>query len=135
PIGGSYGGKGGGYGSNGGRGGSMAGRGGGWFAKCFIDSNEGRGRGGFVVLGGISSRESKIAYGEVGEVEKMSSPWSKFMVRGEECLEGCVGARGGKVNEGGEDFRVSKSLLRKIHGVLIGKSGRETFRDDGGAIW
>ncbi|GJY32006.1 hypothetical protein Tco_0415501 [Tanacetum coccineum] len=131
----SCGGNGGSCGGNGGRGGSMAGRGGGWFAKRLIDSNEDQGGGGFVVLGGRSSRESKNACGEVGVVEKMSSIGSKFMVRGEECLEGCVGAGGGEVNRGGEDFRVSKSLLGEILGVVIGESGGETFRDDGGAIW
>ncbi|GJU75246.1 hypothetical protein Tco_1272316 [Tanacetum coccineum] len=44
--------------------------------------------------GGRSSRESKNACGEVGGIEKMSSTGSKFMVRGKECLEGCVGAGG-----------------------------------------
>ncbi|GJS32187.1 putative reverse transcriptase domain-containing protein [Tanacetum coccineum] len=38
-----------------------------------IDSNDGRGGGGFVVLGGRSFRESKNACGEVEGVEKMSS--------------------------------------------------------------
>ncbi|GJW26730.1 hypothetical protein Tco_0040541 [Tanacetum coccineum] len=128
PIGGSCGGK-------GGRRDSMAGRGGGWFAKPSIDSNEGRGGGGFVVLGGKSSRESKNACGEVGGVEKMSSTGCKFMVRGEECLKGCVGADGGEVNGGGEEFGVSKSFLGEILGVVIGESGGETFRDDGGAVW
>ncbi|GKB23165.1 hypothetical protein Tco_0862566 [Tanacetum coccineum] len=65
--------------------------------------------------------------GEVGGVEKMSSTGSKFMVRDEECLEGCVGASGGEVNEGGDDFGVSKSLLGEIPGVVIGESGREIF--------
>ncbi|GJR79744.1 hypothetical protein Tco_0150529 [Tanacetum coccineum] len=74
----------------------------------------GNGGGGFVVLEGRSSRESKNARGEVGGVEKMSSTGSKFMVRCEECLEGCVGAGGGKVNEGGDEFRVSKSLLGRF---------------------
>ncbi|GKB94777.1 hypothetical protein Tco_0980914 [Tanacetum coccineum] len=96
---------------NGGRGGSMAGR------------------------GGRSSRESKNVCGEVGEVEKMSSTGSTFMVRGEECLEGCVGAGRGKVNRGGDDFRVSKSLLGEILKVVIGESGGEVFGDDGGAVW
>ncbi|GJW35261.1 hypothetical protein Tco_0058181 [Tanacetum coccineum] len=91
--------------------------------------------GGFMVLGGWSSRESKNACGEVGGVEKMSSTGSKFMVRGKECLEGCVGAGGGEVNGGGNDFGVSKSLLGEIPGVVIGESDGEIFRDDGGAIW
>nr|GEV49748.1 hypothetical protein [Tanacetum cinerariifolium] len=73
PIGKSGGGKGGSCGENGRRGGFMAGRCGGWFAKRSIDSNEGQGIGGFVVLGGRSSRESKNVRGEVGGVEKMSS--------------------------------------------------------------
>ncbi|GJY26061.1 hypothetical protein Tco_0400787 [Tanacetum coccineum] len=96
-----------------GRGGSMDGRGG----------------------GGRSSRESNNACREVGGVEKMSSTESKCMVRGEECLEGYVGAGGREVNGGGEDLGVSKSLLGEIPCVVIGESGRETFRDDGGAVW
>ncbi|GKD72333.1 hypothetical protein Tco_1330615 [Tanacetum coccineum] len=47
-----------------------------------------RGVGGLVVLGGRSSRESKNRRGYVGGVEKMSSTGSKFMDRGEECLDG-----------------------------------------------
>ncbi|GJX05980.1 hypothetical protein Tco_0193912 [Tanacetum coccineum] len=100
-----------------------------------IDSNDGRGGGGFVALGGRSSRESKSTCGEVGGVEKMSSTGSMLMVRGEECLEGCVGAGGGEVNGGGDDFGVSKSLLGDIPGVVIGESDGETFGDDGGAVW
>ncbi|GJZ63414.1 hypothetical protein Tco_0619835 [Tanacetum coccineum] len=73
--------------------------------------------------------------GEVGGVEKMSSTGSKFMVRGEECLEGCVGAGGGEVNRSRDDFRVSKSLLGEILGVVIGESGGNIFGDDGGAVW
>ncbi|GKC06124.1 hypothetical protein Tco_0997734, partial [Tanacetum coccineum] len=69
-----------------------------------IDSNDGQGGGGFVVLGG------------------------------EECLEGCVGAGGDEVNRGRDDFGVSKSLLGEILGVVIGESGGEIFGDDGGAI-
>ncbi|GJU47926.1 hypothetical protein Tco_1217481 [Tanacetum coccineum] len=65
----------------------------------------------------------------------MSSTGSKFMVRGEECLEGCAGAGGGEVNGGGDDFGVSKSLLGEIPGVVIGESGEETFRDNGGTVW
>nr|GEV08373.1 hypothetical protein [Tanacetum cinerariifolium] len=99
-----------------------------------MDSKKGLDGGGFVGLGGKSLRESKNAYGEVGGVEKISSTGSKFMVRGEECLEGCVGAVGGEVNEGGYDFGVIKSLLGDILGVAIEESGRETFRVDGGAV-
>ncbi|GJQ93634.1 hypothetical protein Tco_0004773 [Tanacetum coccineum] len=104
PIGGSCSGKGGSYGGNGGRRGSMAGKGRGWFSKRLIDSNEGRGEGGLVVL------------------------------RGEECLEGCVCASGKEVKGGGDDFRVSKSLLGEIPGVVIGKSSGETFGDNRGAV-
>ncbi|GKB98640.1 hypothetical protein Tco_0984777 [Tanacetum coccineum] len=100
-----------------------------------IDLNDGRGRGGLVVRGGRSSKKSKRAYGEVGGVEKIRSTGSKLMVRGEECLEGCVGASRGEVSGGGDDFGVSKSLLGEILGVVIGESGGETFGDDGGAVW
>ncbi|GJV94133.1 hypothetical protein Tco_1541946 [Tanacetum coccineum] len=82
-------------------------------------------------LGGRSSKDSKSTCRYVGGVEKISSTGSKCMVRGEECLEGCVGADGGEVNRGGDDFGVSKSLLGEIPGVVIGESGGETFRDDG----
>nr|GFB77410.1 hypothetical protein [Tanacetum cinerariifolium] len=118
-------------GGNGGRGGSMPGRGGGCFAK---PSNDGQGRGGFVVLGGRSSSESKNACGKVRGVEKMSSMGSKLMVRGEECLEGYVGSGGGEVRRGGDEFRVSKSLLGEIPRVVIGEGIGEIFRDDGGAV-
>ncbi|GKD93043.1 hypothetical protein Tco_1372880, partial [Tanacetum coccineum] len=56
------------------------------------------------------------------------------MVRGEECLEGCVGAGGGEVSGVGDDFGVSTSLLGEIPRVVIGESGGETFGDDGGAV-
>nr|GEZ16184.1 hypothetical protein [Tanacetum cinerariifolium] len=99
-----------------------------------MDSKEGLGGGGFVVLGGKSLRESKNACGEVRGVEKISSTGSKFMVIGDECLKGCVGAGGGEVNGGGDDFGVIKSLLGDIFGVAIGESGGDTFGVDGGAI-
>ncbi|GJX36646.1 hypothetical protein Tco_0248203 [Tanacetum coccineum] len=82
--------------------------------------------------GGKSAKESKNACGEVGGVKKMSSTGSKFVVRGEECLEGCVGAGEGKVNGGGDEFRESKSLLGEIPRVAIRESGGETFRVYGG---
>ncbi|GKE19764.1 hypothetical protein Tco_1431276, partial [Tanacetum coccineum] len=104
-------------------------------AMRLIDSNDGRGGEGFVALGGRSSRESKSTCGEVGGVEKMSSTGSTLMVRGKECLEGCVGAGGGEVNGGEDDFGVSKSLIGDIPGVVIGESDGETFGDDGGAVW
>ncbi|GKC52240.1 hypothetical protein Tco_1074985 [Tanacetum coccineum] len=65
----------------------------------------------------------------------MSSTGSKFMVRGEECLEGCIGASGGEVNGGGDDFRVSKGLLVEIPGVTIEESDGETFRVNEGTVW
>ncbi|GJS73478.1 hypothetical protein Tco_0706319 [Tanacetum coccineum] len=57
------------------------------------------------------------------------------MVRGEECLEGCVGAGGGEFSGGRDDFGVRKSLLGEISRVVIGEGGGETFGDDGGAVW
>ncbi|GKE53346.1 hypothetical protein Tco_1488502 [Tanacetum coccineum] len=82
-----------------------------------------------------SYKKSKSAYGEVGGVEKMISRGYKFMVKDEECLEGCVGAGRGEVNGGGDDLGVSKNLLGEILRVVIGESGRETFGDDKVAIW
>ncbi|GJR37025.1 hypothetical protein Tco_1212709 [Tanacetum coccineum] len=54
-----------------------------------------------------------------------------FMVLGggKECLEGCVGAVGGEVNGGGDEFGVSKSLLGEIPRVVIGESGGVIFGD------
>ncbi|GJR04228.1 hypothetical protein Tco_0527212 [Tanacetum coccineum] len=52
-----------------------------------------------------------------------------FMVLG-----GCVGADGGEVSGGGDDFG-SKSLIGEIPEVMIGEGGGETFGDDGGVIW
>nr|GEV20198.1 hypothetical protein [Tanacetum cinerariifolium] len=104
-------------GGNDGRGGSIAGRGEGRFSKRSIDLNDGRGGGGLPVLGGRSSRESKSACREVGRVEKISSTGSKLMVRGEECLEGCVSASGGEVNGGGDDFGMSKVYLVIFSGL------------------
>ncbi|GJW25254.1 hypothetical protein Tco_0039065 [Tanacetum coccineum] len=63
-----------------------------------------------MVLGDRSSRESKNARGQVGGVEKISLTGSKFMVRGEECLEGC----GGEVNGGGDDFRCDEVLENQL---------------------
>ncbi|GKA27356.1 hypothetical protein Tco_0713524 [Tanacetum coccineum] len=68
------------------------GKGGGLLAKHSIVSNDGRGGGGLVVLDGMSLRESKNRYGEVGGVEIISSNRSKFMANGEDCLDGYDGA-------------------------------------------
>nr|GFA47234.1 hypothetical protein [Tanacetum cinerariifolium] len=54
----------------------------------------------------------------MGGVKKTSLTRSKFMVRGEECLEGCVGAGGGLVNEGGDAFGLRKSLFSAILRVV-----------------
>ncbi|GJV36309.1 hypothetical protein Tco_1408786 [Tanacetum coccineum] len=89
------------------------------------------GRGGSTAKRGV---ESKNECGVVGGVEKISSTGSKFMVIGEECLEGCVGSGVGQVNEGGDDFRVSKSLLGEIPRVAVRESHGETFGVDGGAV-
>ncbi|GJV45368.1 hypothetical protein Tco_1429904 [Tanacetum coccineum] len=132
-------------------GGVKVGGGGGNDESC--DGNGGR-------VGGRSYRESKSVCGEVGGVEKISSTGSKLMDRGEECLEagdgvtnttrhrynedqdgvtgshdGIIGAGGGEVSGGGDDFGVSKSSLGEILGVVIGKSGEETFGDGGGTVW
>nr|GEX67866.1 hypothetical protein [Tanacetum cinerariifolium] len=88
-----------------------------------MHSKEGLGGGGFVVLRGKSLRESKNVCEEEGGVEKMSSTGSKFMVRGEECLEGCVCAGRGEVNRSGDDFEVIKSLIGEIAEVAIKESG------------
>ncbi|GKC35788.1 putative reverse transcriptase domain-containing protein, partial [Tanacetum coccineum] len=87
-------------------GGSMAERGGGSLAKRLMDlKEEDLDGGGFVVLGGRSSRESKRAWGEVGRVENKSSTGSKLM-----------------------------SLLGEILEVVIREGGEELFLDDGGAV-
>nr|GEV72822.1 hypothetical protein [Tanacetum cinerariifolium] len=80
---------------------------------------------------GNGRRCGSIAERGGGGVEKMSSTGSKFIVRGKDYLEGCIGAGGEEVNGGGDDFGVSKSFLGKIPSVVIGESGGETFRDDG----
>ncbi|GJZ34571.1 hypothetical protein Tco_0580388 [Tanacetum coccineum] len=73
-------------------------------------------------------------------VLRFSWAWDNFSstkssLRGEECLEGCVGAGGGEVNGSRDVFGVSKSLLGEILGVVIGESGGDIFGDDGGAVW
>nr|GEW94562.1 hypothetical protein [Tanacetum cinerariifolium] len=108
-------------GGKGKRGGSIAGRGGGLLARRSMGSKEGLGGGGFVVLGGRSSSESKIVRGEEGGVKNKSSMGSKFMDNGEECLDGWVGADGGEVKGGGVDFRVSRTLLGEIPKEIMGK--------------
>nr|GEY59688.1 hypothetical protein [Tanacetum cinerariifolium] len=98
-------------GSNGGRGNSIFGRCGGSLAICSMELKDGLGGGGLIVVGGRSSSVSKIAWGEVGGVENKSSMGSMLIAKGEECLDGWVGAGGGEVKGSGVDLGVTKSLL------------------------
>ncbi|GJS01516.1 hypothetical protein Tco_0233601 [Tanacetum coccineum] len=77
-------------GGNGGRGSSIFGGSGVSIAICSMESKDGLGGGGLVVVGGRSSSE--------------------------ECLDGWVRAGGGEVKGGGVDFGVTKSLLGEIPG-------------------
>ncbi|GJW57138.1 hypothetical protein Tco_0103869 [Tanacetum coccineum] len=120
----------GGCGGNGGRGGSIAGRGGGSLAKRSMESKDGLGGGGFVVLGGRSSSVSKKVLGEEGGVENKSLMGYKFMANGEECLDGWVRANGGEVKGGGVDFGVSRTLL----GEIPKESGGVEFRVNRGVV-
>nr|GEX13604.1 hypothetical protein [Tanacetum cinerariifolium] len=45
------------------------------------------------------------------------------------------GGGGGEVKEGGDDFRVVKSLLGDMPGDVIRVSGGETFGVEGGFVW
>ncbi|GKG00449.1 hypothetical protein Tco_0302139, partial [Tanacetum coccineum] len=54
------------YGGNGRRGSSIFGRGVGSLAICSMESKDGLGGGGLVVVGGRSSSVSKRSWGEVG---------------------------------------------------------------------
>ncbi|GJZ40773.1 hypothetical protein Tco_0587659 [Tanacetum coccineum] len=100
--------------------------------KRLIDSNEGRGGGGLVVLGGKSSRESKNGCVEVGGVEKLSSTRSKFMANMEDCLDGCDGAGSGEVKGGGVDFRVLKSSPGEIPSIVCSMCSMESsFSNEG----
>ncbi|GKC59577.1 hypothetical protein Tco_1087175, partial [Tanacetum coccineum] len=111
----------------GGRGGSITRIGGVSLAKRSMDSNDGLGGGGFVVVGGRSSSVSKSVCREVRGVENKSSVGSKLMASGEECLDGWVGAGGGEVKGGGVVFGVSKIFLGVIPGDIIRESGGEAF--------
>ncbi|GJV81224.1 hypothetical protein Tco_1517094 [Tanacetum coccineum] len=108
-------------GGNGRRGRSIFGRGGGSLAICSMESKDGLGGGGLVVVGGRSSRVSKRAWEEVGGVENKSSMGSMLIAKGEECLDGRVGASGGEVKGCGVDFGVTKSLLVEILGESDGE--------------
>nr|GEW68032.1 hypothetical protein [Tanacetum cinerariifolium] len=67
--------------------------------------------------------------GEVGGVENKSSMGSMLISKGEECLDGWVGAGRGEV-KGGVDVGVTKILL----GETSGESGGEGFGVDRGAV-
>ncbi|GKC68457.1 putative reverse transcriptase domain-containing protein [Tanacetum coccineum] len=96
------------YGGNGGRGSSIFERGGGSLAICLMESKDGLGGRGLVVVGGRSSSVSKRAWGEVGA--------------------------GGEVKGGGVDFGVTKSLLGETPGENTRESGGDEFGVDGGAV-
>ncbi|GJY77029.1 hypothetical protein Tco_0482145 [Tanacetum coccineum] len=119
---------------NGGRGSSIFGRGGGSLTICSMESKDGLGGGGLVVVGERSSNVSKRAWEEVGGLENKSLMGSMLMANGEECLDGWVGAGRGEVKGGGVEFRVTKSLLGEIPEENIGESGGEEFGVDGGAV-
>ncbi|GJV81349.1 hypothetical protein Tco_1517219 [Tanacetum coccineum] len=67
---------------------SMGGIGGGSLARRLMVSNDGRGGGGLVVVGGRSLRELRKALGEVGKVENNSSIGSRLIARGDVSFEG-----------------------------------------------
>nr|GEV15702.1 hypothetical protein [Tanacetum cinerariifolium] len=99
------------YGGKDRRGSSIFKRGRGSLAICLMESKDGLGGGGLVIVGGRSSSVSKRAWGEVRGVKNKSLIGSMLMAKGKECLDGWVGAGGGKVKGGGVDFGVTKSFL------------------------
>ncbi|GJX81816.1 hypothetical protein Tco_0331297 [Tanacetum coccineum] len=80
-------------------------------------------------LGGNGGRGE----GKLWRSGKQKSVGSKFMASGEEGSDGWVGAGRREVKGGGVDFRVSRTLLGEIPGDIMGESGGEAFRVDGGA--
>ncbi|GJV14759.1 hypothetical protein Tco_1360082 [Tanacetum coccineum] len=72
--------------------------------------------------------------GEVRGVENKSSMGSMLMAKGEECLDGWVGAGRGEVKGGGVNFGVTKSLLGEIPMENTGESGGEELGVDGWAV-
>nr|GEU48710.1 hypothetical protein [Tanacetum cinerariifolium] len=90
------------------------------FTKHFIGGN-GR-RGGFI---------ARICRGSLAK-RLIESNDSLGGGSGKECLDGWIGAGGGKFKGGGVDFRVSKTLLGEIPGDIMGESGGEAFRVNGG---
>ncbi|GJR10458.1 hypothetical protein Tco_0793110 [Tanacetum coccineum] len=72
----------------------------------------------------VEALRSEVAIIMMEVVVGEEVPWPKEVaidLPNEECLEGCVGASGGEVNEGGDDFGVSKSLLGEIPIVVMVK--------------
>ncbi|GJZ02312.1 hypothetical protein Tco_0520273 [Tanacetum coccineum] len=67
-------------------------------------------------------------------VRNKSSVGSKFTTSGKECLDGWVRAGRGEVKGGGVDFGVIRIFLGEIPGEIIGESGCEVFRVNGGAV-
>nr|GEU62989.1 zinc knuckle CX2CX4HX4C [Tanacetum cinerariifolium] len=86
---------------------------------------------GLVVVGGRSFRMSRRAWGEVGGVENKSLMGSMLIAKGEECLDGWVGAGRGEVKGCSVDFEVTKSLLSEI---LEESSGEEFVVVNRGAV-
>nr|GEU98676.1 hypothetical protein [Tanacetum cinerariifolium] len=109
-------------GDNGRRGSSIFRRGGGSLAICLIESKDGLGGGWLVVVGGRSSSVSKIAWGELEGVENKSLMGSLLIAKGEECLDGWIGACEGEVKGGGVDLGVTKSLLGETPGRVTVKN-------------
>ncbi|GKC16640.1 hypothetical protein Tco_1013422 [Tanacetum coccineum] len=115
--------------------------------KGLFGPNDGRGRkvevgfnnfrGGGQEVGNCSGNGgigSSIFRREVGGVENKSSIGLMLMAKGDECLDGWVGADGGEVKGGGVDFGVTKRLLGDIPMENTGESGGEEFRVDEGAV-
>ncbi|GKE11129.1 hypothetical protein Tco_1414680 [Tanacetum coccineum] len=84
-----------------------------------------------IMVAMVEEEDPYLEEEEVGGVENKSSMGSMLIAKGEECLDGWVGAGGGEVKGCGVDFGVTKSLLCEI----LGESGGEEFVIvDGGAI-
>ncbi|GJY55433.1 hypothetical protein Tco_0454548 [Tanacetum coccineum] len=70
---------------------------------------------------------------EKWEVWRKCSTGSKLIAKGDVCLEGCVGVRGGEVNRGGVDLGVVKSCLEENPDGAIEKVGGDSRGVEGGA--
>ncbi|GKA91499.1 hypothetical protein Tco_0813369 [Tanacetum coccineum] len=69
-----------------------------------------------------------------GGIEKTSLTGSMLIANGDDCLNGCVGAEGGYVNERGVVLGVFKSSLEENPSRAIGVVGGESSGVDGGSI-